>query len=198
METIRLTGNCWWFRVELDVIKSSWWNNLLPSHQHLVRIFKSYPTSEQPILEWLVEGRTEFHLIKVHFFHTRNYRLIIQLNMLYKIFVTILNNRIFWRTRPVWPVTCDLCRDYREALDSIGHRLMICMFESLMDHSYIVRCIKRLLPPWKTRFIISLRKHRQLIASPSCEPSFGATAWDVSTFAARDFHYLLDFAIPKI
>ncbi|XP_030949870.1 uncharacterized protein LOC115973767 [Quercus lobata] len=85
-----------------DCIKNFWWKKFTSTHQHLARIFSSYLKSEIPIPQWLVLGRTVLLPKKGDFSNPKNYRPITCLNTLYKIFTSILNDRIVRTIGPVW------------------------------------------------------------------------------------------------
>ena len=85
-----------------DGINNYWWKKFAVTHQYLARIFTSYINGETIIPDWLVEGRTVLIPKKGDLSNPKNYRPITCLNTVYKIFTTILNNRIARAVDPIW------------------------------------------------------------------------------------------------
>lgn len=85
-----------------DGINNYWWKKFTSTHHHLARIFTSYIKKEQPIPHWFAEGRTVLLPKKGDLSDPKNYRPITCLNTVYKLFTTVLNNRVTKTVDPVW------------------------------------------------------------------------------------------------
>lgn len=86
----------------VDAINSYWWKSFPCVHEHLARIFTEYIRGTKPIPSWLVEGRTVLIPKKGDLSKPQNYRPITCLNTVYKIFTSVLNERILSSIGPVW------------------------------------------------------------------------------------------------
>jgi hypothetical protein len=86
----------------VDAINNFWWKSFPCVHEHLARIFTEYMRGTRPIPPWLAEGRTVLIPKKGDLSKPQNYRPITCLNTLYKIFTSVLNERILSSINPVW------------------------------------------------------------------------------------------------
>ena len=86
----------------IDNIINFLWKSLPAVHPLIAHWFSAYIQEEEPIPPWLTEGRTVLIPKKGDLPNPKNYRPITCLNTLYKIFTSVLNERVLSAISPVW------------------------------------------------------------------------------------------------